>query len=238
MAGRAFDAHPLMRDGFTAIPNVLLRSRMISGQAKILYALILDVVQYQRAEPTMQDLGDLMGCGVKVVRGAMAELVAAGYATSRRRGQGLPNQITLTIPEPQSDQNGQSGSSETADPSLLLKTSVKKDPSGELALAQEGPSPLVAYFVDESTRLHSKPPRRVTGQVARLISEMLAEGVVPDRVRAGIDLLLLKRLHPSTLPSLVHEAGLPRRPQERRDDGMFSPEAMMADAVRDAREGR
>lgn len=70
---------------------------------------------------------------------------------------------------------------------------------------------LVAFFVERSRSLGSDPPSRVKGQVARLCGELLSEGVQPDRVRAGLELLLEKRLHPSTLPSLVHEASLPRR---------------------------
>jgi hypothetical protein len=135
-----------MRDGFTAIPNVLLRSRMLSGQAKILYAIILDVVVYRREEPTMVQLGDLMGCGVKVVRGAMAELVAAGYAESKRRGQGLPNRVYLTVPEAQSDQNGQSASSETDTLSVLVKT--VKDKSARADQPERPKDPLWDALVE------------------------------------------------------------------------------------------
>jgi hypothetical protein len=119
----------------------------------------------------------------------------------------------------------------------------RKAPTGELALARpkEGArklsQTLTAYFVDESTRLRSEPPRRVTGQVAALIAEMLAEGIAPARISAGIDALLLKRKHPATLPSLVHEASLPRRPMPRGDGG-WSASEMLAEGVADQKAGR
>ncbi len=69
---------------------------------------------------------------------------------------------------------------------------------------------LVAYFIDSSRALGSEPPGRVRGQVARLIGELVAEATATERISAGIDLMLAKRLHPSTLPSCVQEAGLPR----------------------------
>jgi hypothetical protein len=116
-----------------------------------------------------------------------------------------------------------------------------EEPSGgELALAapKQGAralaQTLVAYFVDESRKLGSEPPRRVTGQVAARVGEMLGEGITPDRVRRGIDAMLLKRIDPRNLPSLVQEVSLPRRPQPRRDDG-FNASEYLAGAVADAR---
>ncbi len=88
---------------------------------------------------------------------------------------------------------------------------------------------LTAHFVERSKALGGQnPPSRVTGQVARLCGEMLKEGTDPEQVRAGLDLLLEKRLHPSTLPSLVHEASLPRARAGR--NGRVTPSDIMARA--------
>jgi hypothetical protein len=225
---RSYKLSPSFKRNYTKIPNKVLRSETIGGNAKALYAIIIDAA-YQGVEPNQTELGRLLGGAKKTAVSALVELRDAGLLRVEKRGQGMPNVYTLIHPDDLKVPEGTSGRSLGELPSLSLKTKARH-PSG----AQE----LVGYFVDESIRLHSAPPGRVTGQVAKLVGEMLGEGVVPDRVRAGIDLLLLKRLHPSTLPSLVHEAGLPHRPQERRDDGMFSPEAMMADAVRDAMGGQ
>jgi len=93
---------------------------------------------------------------------------------------------------------------------------------------------LVAHFVDESTRLHSPPPRRVTGQIAARVGEMVGEGIDPRRIRAGIDLLLARGLNPQSLPSAVHEAGLPP-PKPRVDRGRSAAEML---AAADRLEGR
>ncbi len=99
----------------------------------------------------------------------------------------------------------------------------------------EGSQALVAYFIDRSTSLGSKPPGRVTGQVARQIGELVAEGTTGERIRAGIEILLNKRLHPSTLSSCVHESALPATNGHR---GGLTPAAIMAQAHHLASEGR
>ncbi len=111
---------------------------------------------------------------------------------------------------------------------------IKSKGAQEIAVRQTEVEPitsqhLVAYFVDTSKSLGGDdPPRRVTGHIARLCGELLSEGVDPKNVRAGIDLLLEKRLHPSTLPSLVHEASLPRGKAGRQ--GRVTPSDILARA--------
>lgn len=50
-----------------------------------------------------------------------------------------------------------------------------------------------------------RPPERVIGQVAKHVRELLAEGIDPGQVRAGLAAWHSKSLHPSTLPSIVNE---------------------------------
>lgn len=50
-----------------------------------------------------------------------------------------------------------------------------------------------------------RPPGRVVGHVGREVKAMLAEGIKPERIRAGLAEWHRKGLHPSTLPSVVHE---------------------------------
>lgn len=237
-----------LEDGFShfvAVPNEVIRSTTISGNAKALYAILIDVVVFKREEPTQQDLGVLLGGGVKLARSTLKELHDAGLLEAFRPGQGHPNYYVVMRPKSTSPESRQAPKAHPprAGSSPEGEEKSEKAPTGELVLARpkEGArklsQTLTAYFVDESKRLHSEPPRRVTGQVARLVGEMLEEGIAPARISAGIDLLLLKRLGPSTLPSLVHEAGLPRRPQPRRD-GTVTPTEIMAHAVQLAREGR
>ncbi|MGW5090252.1 hypothetical protein [Streptomyces coelicoflavus] len=51
-----------------------------------------------------------------------------------------------------------------------------------------------------------RPPQDVLGHLGREVRKLLAEGIGPDHVRAGLVLHRTKGRHPSILPSLVHEA--------------------------------
>ncbi|MFF0683927.1 hypothetical protein ACFYVW_35830 [Streptomyces tendae] len=51
-----------------------------------------------------------------------------------------------------------------------------------------------------------RPPQDVLGHLGREVRKLLAEGIAPDHIRAGLVLHRTKGKHPSILPSLVHEA--------------------------------
>ncbi|MFF5971475.1 hypothetical protein ACFY7C_08080 [Streptomyces sp. NPDC012769] len=51
-----------------------------------------------------------------------------------------------------------------------------------------------------------RPPQDVLSRLGREVRKLLNEGIAPDHIRAGLDRHRTKGLHPSTLPSLVHEA--------------------------------
>lgn len=61
---------------------------------------------------------------------------------------------------------------------------------------------IVTEWID---RCPARPPNRVIGQVAKLVGEMLAEGIDPADTRRGLKAWMTKNLHPSTLPSVVNE---------------------------------
>ena len=128
---------------------------------------------------------------------------------------------------------------DSEDASLEVEVEVEKNedeakasPSQALAVVTPlpivGAQSLIAHFVDESARLGGKAPERVKGQVAREVGILLKEGFEPATIRAGLDLLLEKRLHPSTLASVVHEASLPRRATSR--PGRVTPTDIMKHA--------
>lgn len=111
--------------------------------------------------------------------------------------------------------------------------SSRTTPGTELATVTALPAAanaqtLVGYFVEQSCELGgSIPPSRVKGQVAREIKGLVDDGCTDKQIRAGLDLLLEKRLHPSTLASLVHEASLPKRGAKR---GRMTPTEILARA--------
>lgn len=51
-----------------------------------------------------------------------------------------------------------------------------------------------------------RPPKDVLGHLGREVHKLLGEGIAPAHIRAGLERHRTKGLHPSTLPSLVHEA--------------------------------
>jgi hypothetical protein len=104
----------------------------------------------------------------------------------------------------------------------------------ELALVTEAPTAqtLVAEWIDHCEK---RPPGDVIGQIAKNTKKLLDEGIEPDRVRAALAEWNRKGLHPSTLPSVVHEI-TNRRPAARGQaatNDLF--DAAMARAV--ARDG-
>lgn len=62
---------------------------------------------------------------------------------------------------------------------------------------------LVAFYVDESRRRDVEPLTNVRGQIGRGVKAALAEGCTPDEIRAGLKVVVVKGLHPSTLPSCI-----------------------------------
>lgn len=59
----------------------------------------------------------------------------------------------------------------------------------------------------------NRPPSAVLGQLARSVAKLIAEGIDPAHIRAGLVRLREKALHPSVLPSLVNEAMNPAQKQ-------------------------
>ncbi|WP_369151524.1 hypothetical protein [Streptomyces sp. R17] len=64
-------------------------------------------------------------------------------------------------------------------------------------------SELIAEYAAACTH---RPPKDVLGHLAREVRKLLGEGIAPAHIRAGLERHRAKGLHPSTLPSLVHEA--------------------------------
>lgn len=69
-----------------------------------------------------------------------------------------------------------------------------------------GAQSLVAEYVDQCRALGVEPAARAKGQVARHIGELLGEGQPVETIRGAIGLLVERRLHPATLPTLLLEA--------------------------------
>ncbi|MGW1148018.1 hypothetical protein ACWD6I_23885 [Streptomyces sp. NPDC002454] len=79
--------------------------------------------------------------------------------------------------------------------------------AGGASAPTPGNRPSAKQLIDEyAAACTHTPPNSVLGHLGRETAKLLAEGIHPDHVRAGLARHRAKALHPSTLPSLVHEA--------------------------------
>ena len=83
---------PAMRDGFTQIPNAILRNPTLSGGAKLAYAVLLSYAWGKdRCFPGQETMATDLGGGERSVRRYMGELAEAGLVEIQHRGLGRTN---------------------------------------------------------------------------------------------------------------------------------------------------
>lgn len=84
------------RQGFTQVPNVILRNRTLSMGAKLAYAVLLSYAwQDKSCFPGQVRMAVDLGVIEKSVRTYLQELETAGVILVKRRGQGKTNVYTL-----------------------------------------------------------------------------------------------------------------------------------------------
>jgi biotin operon repressor len=84
------------RQGFTQVPNVVLRNPRLSMGAKLAYAVLLSYAwQDKSCFPGQARMARDMGCIEKSVRKYLQELQAGGIIDVKRRGQGKTNLYRL-----------------------------------------------------------------------------------------------------------------------------------------------
>lgn len=83
---------PVAREGFTQVPNFVLKANNISAGAKLAYAMLLSYAWNNNfCFPGQEKLAQDMGAGVRSVKRYMRELVRKGYVSVKRRGLGKTN---------------------------------------------------------------------------------------------------------------------------------------------------
>jgi hypothetical protein len=91
-------ADPVTRHGFTQVPNVILKSDLISPGAKLTYSMLLHYAwQNDYCFPGQERLAKDMGAGKRSVIRFMAELERVGYIAVKRRGLGQTNLYQLFL---------------------------------------------------------------------------------------------------------------------------------------------
>lgn len=79
-------------------------------------------------------------------------------------------------------------------------------PSGGASAPAPGSASAQQLIGEYAASCAHRPPNGVLGHLGREVAKLLKEGIDSEYVRAGLARHRAKGLHPSTLPSLVHEA--------------------------------
>lgn len=91
-------ADPLTQRGFTQIPNVILKTSVISGGAKLAYAMLLSYATGDdQCFPGQDRLGEDMGVSRQTANQYIKELHTKGFVNIKRRGQGRSNLYEINL---------------------------------------------------------------------------------------------------------------------------------------------
>jgi len=91
-------ADPIVRYGFTQLPNFILRNPELSANAKTAYSLLLSYAWHNDlCFPGQERLAEHMGTHVSTVSRAVAELEDCSLIEIERRGQGKTNFYTINF---------------------------------------------------------------------------------------------------------------------------------------------
>jgi len=115
-------------------------------------------------------------------------------ASSGEVSESLPIRA-VTEPNPPLDRKGEEGIGKEVPPTA----------GNSLALVPRAPETTDELVGEWIAHCRSRPPNSVLGQVAKQVKALLAEGIDPVDVRAGLAAWHRKGIHPSTLPSVVNE---------------------------------
>jgi len=88
--------NPVLQNGFTQVPNFILKDPGLSVGAKVTYAMFLSYAWHNDScFPGQDRLADDMGMTRPRVTQLISELEAAGLVSIQRRGQGKTNLYTI-----------------------------------------------------------------------------------------------------------------------------------------------
>jgi len=136
---------PAMRDGFTQIPNAILRDPDLSIGAKITYGLLLSYAWgADSCYPGQERMASDMGGGERSVRRYMSELTEAGMIEVQQRGLGRTNLYILKKLRPAilADQD-RPESAPLDRPDLPTKNTQRKDSKKKMQISNfELPPPI------------------------------------------------------------------------------------------------
>ena len=169
--------------------------------------------------PHISTICDRTELSAATVKRALVDLVEAGLISDRtrnRRPDGTLGGYQYVLPNVR--YVAEEGVTPIPDPGIAVRpqepgTSLEPKTPPVAPPESPGSQEIVAGYVDAVKALGAPAPSRIVGQVARSVKELLDEGVDPSVVERAVALMTERRLHPSTLASLVLEAAAgPRQP--------------------------
>jgi hypothetical protein len=102
-------ADMLSAQGFTQVPNHVLKSSKISPGAKLAYTMLLSYAwQNDYCFPGQERLAKDMGSGLRSVVRFIQELEKEEFVVIKRRGQGKPNLYELNLTATKNKKRGNS----------------------------------------------------------------------------------------------------------------------------------
>ena len=99
---RLVGADALSTNGFTQVPNYVLKSDKVSPGAKLTYAMLLSYAwSNDYCFPGQETLAKDMGTGLRSVTRYIKELEVAKFLSIKKLGQGRVNlyELNLTVPK-------------------------------------------------------------------------------------------------------------------------------------------
>lgn len=113
---------PVARDGFTQVPNFILRNPDLSAGAKVVYAMFLSYAWHNEScFPGQERLAQDIGMSRSRVSEFISELNRAGLVNIQRRGLGKTNiylvhfSVKASVRRPQADVGGPTSRRRRAD---------------------------------------------------------------------------------------------------------------------------
>jgi hypothetical protein len=182
--------------------------------------------------PSMETIAAGMAVALSTAHKGRQELEAAGWLSISRR-PGRPSRIVLASAH--QPLRHTEGSNEPTPPKTPPPTPPKTPPpdgaepdnqlnqrarGGELALAAR-PQELVRRYVDRLRAEGIPVPRKQVGHVAGMVGELARDGVPAETIERALELMHERRLHPSTLASLVIEAAAGPGSREHPADQLY-----------------
>lgn len=212
--------------GWERVPAALHLDTSIPPAARALYPVLLYLAwntgqDIDNLRLTGREIADAFGASMPTTRDCLHHLERAGWVSrerpSRREAQ-LFRIHAEPVPVPSEQDSLPRVSKDLVH--TPLSPDLADNPSGSAAEIL-GANDLVAGYVDAVRAQGVVAPRRVVGMVAKGVGELISEGVDPAVVERALALLIERRLHPSTLPTLVLEAAAgPRQAPSRYGRGL------------------